>query len=64
MKHLKYFKYSKAPKALDKAYLKETPQEINPAIYESMNSETVINAITKTKGATCPFSTHVVSIKL
>ena len=47
-------KLSEASEASDEILLKETPQEIHPAIYKSINSEMVKYAIKRTRGAAAP----------
>ena len=44
-------KHPKTSEASDEILLKETPQEVHPVIYESINSEMVKDAIKKTRGA-------------
>ena len=47
-------KYSEASEASDDILLKETPQKVNPVIYESIHLEIVKDAIKKTRGAAGP----------
>ena len=47
-------KHSDASEASDEILLKETPQEVHPVIYESINSEMVKGAIKRTRGAAGP----------
>ena len=56
MKHLKDFSQNilkKASKALNELLLKEVSQEVQSVIHGSINSETVKDAIKKTRGVAC-----------